>query len=111
MVKRPWGSFDVLLTETGYQVKRLQVDPGSRISLQLHNHRSEHWVVVEGIATVTIGEDEFQVLPGQSVDIHTGVKHRLANTTNNPLTVIEVQRGSYLSEDDIVRFDDDWFRS
>ena len=105
---RPWGWFESLIVAPGYQVKRLHVDPGARLSLQSHQHRSEHWVVVAGTATVVINEREKQVNTNESVYINVGDKHRLANDTDQPLVVIEVQTGSYLGEDDIVRYQDDF---
>ena len=107
---RPWGWFESLIVAPGYQVKRLHVDPGARLSLQSHQHRSEHWVVVAGTATVVINEREKQVNTNESVYINVGDKHRLANDTDQPLVVIEVQTGSYLGEDDIVRYQDDFSR-
>lgn len=108
---RPWGWFDCLVIVPGYQVKRLHVEPGMRLSLQSHKHRSEHWVVVDGTATVVLDDEELLVEPNQSVYIHAGQKHRLSNMTKSPLTVIEVQVGSYLGEDDILRYGDDFNRT
>ena len=103
---RPWGWFESLATMPGYQVKRLHVYPGATLSLQSHEHRSEHWVVVDGTATIQIEDDIKSVTTNESVYIHVGQKHRLANDTDAPLTVIEVQTGSYLGEDDIIRYED-----
>ena len=103
---RPWGWFESLVLGERFQVKRICVKPGASLSLQSHNHRSEHWVVVEGTATVTIGEEIMSITEGQSVFVPLGVKHRMANTGISPMILIEVQIGSYLGEDDIVRFDD-----
>ncbi|MDB2390492.1 mannose-1-phosphate guanylyltransferase/mannose-6-phosphate isomerase [Alphaproteobacteria bacterium] len=103
---RPWGWFESLANMQGYQVKRLHVYPGAALSLQSHEHRSEHWVVVDGIATIQIEDDIKDVATNESVYIHVGQKHRLANDTDAPLTVIEVQTGSYLGEDDIIRYED-----
>ncbi|MGB2192421.1 MAG: cupin domain-containing protein, partial [Luminiphilus sp.] len=89
-----------------FQVKRLTVTPGQTLSLQLHHHRAEHWVVVSGEAEVTRDEEQLTLSPDQSTYIPIGMKHRLANRGTAPLEVIEVQSGSYLGEDDIVRFDD-----
>jgi mannose-1-phosphate guanylyltransferase/mannose-6-phosphate isomerase len=108
---RPWGWFESLTITDGYQVKRLHVYPGNRLSLQSHRHRSEHWVVVIGTATVTLEEDTFEIEENCSIYIGSGKRHRLANDTDSMLTVIEVQTGSYLGEDDIVRYDDDFDRS
>ncbi len=109
-VYRPWGSFTVLEEDQGYKIKRLEVKPGARLSLQLHNHRSEHWVVVSGVARVTCGERVYDVKANESTYIPMGTRHRIENPGNQPLQIIEVQNGSYLGEDDIVRFDDDYGR-
>jgi mannose-6-phosphate isomerase-like protein (cupin superfamily) len=108
--KRPWGEFYNLYEAVGVKVKRLIVSPKNRLSLQSHQKRDEHWVVVKGVATVTCGESTFTLNEGQSVDIYIGVKHRLANRGTENLEIIEVQRGNYLGEDDIVRYDDDFKR-
>lgn len=105
-VFRPWGSYESLVIGEQFQVKRLTVTPGQTLSLQLHHHRAEHWVVVSGEAEVTRGEEQLTLGPDQSTYIPIGMKHRLANRGAVPLEVIEVQSGSYLGEDDIVRFDD-----
>jgi mannose-1-phosphate guanylyltransferase/mannose-6-phosphate isomerase len=105
-VYRPWGSYEGLAEETGFQVKRIIVKPGAALSLQLHHKRAEHWIVVRGTATVTCGDRVFDLLENQSTYIPVETKHRLANNTSEPITLIEVQCGSYLGEDDIVRFDD-----
>ena len=89
-----------------YKIKRIAVDPGAKLSLQLHHHRSEHWVVVKGTAKVTCGDKTFLVQVNESTYISAGQKHRLENAGNISLELIEVQNGSYLGEDDIVRFDD-----
>lgn len=109
-VYRPWGSYDGLEQGPGYQVKRLMLKPGAAISLQLHHHRSEHWIIVAGQAQVTRGEDVFELSANESTYIPAGVKHRLENIGTSPLRVIEVQSGSYLGEDDIIRFDDRYGR-
>ena len=105
-VFRPWGSYESLVIGEQFQVKRLTVTPGQTLSLQLHHHRAEHWVVVSGEAEITRGEEQLTLGPDQSTYIPIGMKHRLANRGAEPLEVIEVQSGSYLGEDDIVRFDD-----
>jgi mannose-1-phosphate guanylyltransferase/mannose-6-phosphate isomerase len=105
-VYRPWGYYESLDDGDRYQVKRLMVKPGGKLSLQLHRRRSEHWVVVSGIARVTRGEDVFDLLPDQSTYLPIGTKHRLENVTDEPVYMIEVQSGDYLGEDDIERFDD-----
>lgn len=103
---RPWGWFESLINMPGYQVKRLYVYPEAELSLQSHQHRSEHWVVVYGTATVIRDEETITLETNASVYINTGQKHRLSNNTSDYLVVIEVQTGSYLGEDDIVRYDD-----
>ncbi len=105
-VHRPWGWFDSLWQAAGYQVKHLMVAPGASISLQLHHHRSEHWVVLRGQARVTRGQDVFMLEPGQSTFIPVETRHRLENQGPEELHVVEVQLGDYLGEDDIVRFED-----
>jgi mannose-1-phosphate guanylyltransferase/mannose-6-phosphate isomerase len=105
-VFRPWGSYESLVVGEQFQVKRLTVTPGHTLSLQLHHHRAEHWIVVSGEAEITRGEEQLTLGPDQSTYIPIGMKHRLANRGTAPLEVIEVQSGSYLGEDDIVRFDD-----
>lgn len=109
-VYRPWGSFTSLETGEGYQVKRLTVEPGRRLSLQSHRHRSENWVIVRGEALVTVGEKELPLRKGETVFIPAGARHRLENRSDGLLEVIEVQNGSYLGEDDIVRYEDDFGR-
>lgn len=109
-VYRPWGSYESLDAGDNFQVKRLTVKPGKKLSLQMHHHRAEHWVVVSGVATVTRGEEVYKLNQNESTFIPLGEKHRLENTGNELLEVIEVQSGSYLGEDDIVRFDDDFGR-
>jgi len=109
-VYRPWGSYTVLEEQPRFQIKRLTVKPGVKLSLQMHYHRSEHWVVVSGTAKVTCGEEIFLVHENESTYISAGKKHRLENPGTIDLELIEVQNGSYLGEDDIVRFDDDFGR-
>lgn len=110
-VYRPWGAYDSVDTGETFQVKRLTINPGKKLSLQLHHKRAEHWVVVKGIATVTKGEEQFLLHENESTYIPLGMKHRLENASENILEIIEVQSGSYLGEDDIVRFDDDFGRN
>ena len=105
-VYRPWGSYESLVVGKKFQVKRLTVTPGETLSLQLHHHRAEHWVVVAGQAEIIRGEEQLTLGPDESTYIPIGMRHRLANRGEQPLEVIEVQSGSYLGEDDIVRFDD-----
>jgi len=109
-VHRPWGSYEPLDAGERYQVKRLTVKPGAELSLQMHHHRAEHWVVVRGTARVVRGEEEFLLTENESTYIPIGTRHRLANPGTVPLEVIEVQSGSYLGEDDIVRFEDRYDR-
>lgn len=109
-VYRPWGSYTILEEQTAFKIKRITVNPGVKLSLQMHHHRSEHWVVVRGTAKVTCGDKVFLVLENQSTYIPCGERHRLENPGVIPLELIEVQNGSYLGEDDIVRFDDDFGR-
>jgi len=105
-VFRPWGWYDTIETGEHFQVKKLHVDPGAKLSLQLHYKRAEHWVVIKGIATVTNGEKIITLTEGQSTYIPISVKHSLENLESKPLEIIEVQSGSYLGEDDIIRFED-----
>jgi mannose-1-phosphate guanylyltransferase / mannose-6-phosphate isomerase len=111
VVHRPWGQFEVLAKGPAYQIKRITLRPGAMISMQLHRHRTEHWVVLTGVADVTLGEEVKRMLPQQSTMVHVGVKHRLANPGPELLELLEVQWGSYLGEDDIVRFEDLYDRS
>ncbi|GAB4184641.1 MAG: mannose-1-phosphate guanylyltransferase/mannose-6-phosphate isomerase [Thalassobaculales bacterium] len=110
VVFRPWGQFRSIDSGPGYQVKRLVVQPGGRLSLQLHHRRTEHWVVVDGLARVTTGQLVRVLEPGQSVMVPRGTPHRLENAGAAPLVLIEVQSGDYLGEDDIVRLDDAYGR-
>lgn len=110
-VQRPWGSYTLLEDEhSGCKIKRITVIPGGKLSLQSHQHRSEHWVVVSGIATVTRGEEMFTVAKNESTYISIGTKHRLENRGELPLHIIEVQVGEYVEEDDIQRYDDHYGR-
>jgi mannose-1-phosphate guanylyltransferase/mannose-6-phosphate isomerase len=109
-VFRPWGSYDSVENGERFQVKRLKVKPGATLSLQMHHHRAEHWIVVSGTARITRGEEVFLLEENQSTYIPIGVKHRIENPGMIPLHIIEVQSGSYLGEDDIVRFDDRYGR-
>jgi len=108
---RPWGSWEVLDEGAGYKVKRIHVTPGCRLSYQRHEHRSEHWVVLTGVATVVIDGDVSVAYAGQTVDVPQGAMHRLGNAHAAELVIIEVQRGHYTGEDDIVRLEDDYGRS
>jgi mannose-6-phosphate isomerase len=108
--QRPWGSWHVLDVNEGYKIKRIHVNPGCRLSYQTHEHRSEHWVVISGTAWCTIDDTLEIVGPGESLDVAQGAKHRLANVGVEELVIIEVQRGAYTGEDDIVRLEDDYGR-
>lgn len=110
-VHRPWGTYTVLGEGQGFKIKRIEVKPGGRLSLQMHQHRSEHWIVVSGIAKVINGLREFTVKTNESTYIPAGHKHRLENQQNELLVMIEVQSGGYLGEDDIVRFEDQYGRA
>jgi len=110
-VQRPWGSYDSIDMDDGFQVKRIVVNPGASLSLQKHYHRAEHWIVVSGTAEVTCGEKVFIVEKNQSTYIPLGEKHRLRNPGKIPLKLVEVQSGDYLGEDDIVRFEDNYGRT
>jgi mannose-1-phosphate guanylyltransferase/mannose-6-phosphate isomerase len=109
-VYRPWGSYDSIDNGHRYQVKRLTIKPGAQLSLQLHHHRAEHWIVVSGTALITLGEKQFMLQENQSTYIPIGEKHRIENPGKVPLHIIEVQSGGYLGEDDIVRFEDRYGR-
>ena len=107
---RPWGTYTVLEDSIGYKIKRIEVKPNKRLSLQKHLHRNEHWIVVSGTATVTVGEKNFTVSPNESTYIKAGELHRLANDGKIPLIIIEAQVGEYTGEDDIIRIEDDFKR-
>lgn len=108
---RPWGAFHILDEKPGFKVKRLCVTPSGRLSLQSHLHRSEHWTVVNGTATVTVNDSVVTLERGASIDIPLGARHRLENFGSDLVEVIEVQFGGYLGEDDIVRYEDVYNRS
>lgn len=110
-VFRPWGSYETLILSERFQVKRIVVNPGAKLSLQMHHHRAEHWIVVKGTAEVTCEDRVFMLAEDESTYIPLGHKHRLANPGKIPLELIEVQSGTYLGEDDIVRFDDTYGRA
>lgn len=109
--QRPWGTFTVLDEGDGFKVKRIEVFPGKRLSYQKHSQRAEHWVVVQGTAKVTLDDREIMVGTGQAIDIAVGSAHRVENPGEAALVFIEVQRGNYLGEDDIVRLQDDFGRA
>ena len=108
--QRPWGSWQVVAVNDGYKIKRIHVNPGCRLSYQTHRHRSEHWIVVSGVATCTIDDELVIVGPGQSLDVAQTAKHRLSNEGREELVIVEVQLGAYTGEDDIVRLEDDYGR-
>ncbi len=108
--RRPWGHFEVLAEGPGYKVKRIVVEPGMRLSLQKHFHRSEHWVVASGTGVITRDGRDFSLSPAESIDIPGGAAHRAANPGIEPLVIVELQRGGYLGEDDILRLEDDFGR-
>jgi mannose-6-phosphate isomerase len=109
--QRPWGSFTVLDEGNHFKVKRIEVLPGKRLSYQKHSQRAEHWVVVQGTAKVTLDDREIIVTSGETIDIAIGAAHRVENPGTDTLVFIEVQRGSYLGEDDIIRLQDDFGRA
>ena len=108
--RRPWGWFESLASGDSFQVKRIFVNQGQALSLQSHRHRAEHWIVVAGTATVTIGHEVRQLVANESVYVPLGAVHRLENRGHTPVELIEVQTGTYLGEDDIVRFEDTYGR-
>ena len=109
--ERPWGAWHVLDEGDGYKVKRIEVRPHCRLSYQTHAHRSEHWIVVSGIATCVINGDTAVASAGETVSIEAGDAHRICNEHDDLLVIIEIQRGSYTGEDDIVRLEDDYGRT
>lgn len=108
--RRPWGYYEVLSDSPDHKVKRIVVRPGMRLSLQRHNHRSEHWIVISGTPTAAVEGREIPLKLGESVHIPVGAKHRLSNLGTDDVVLIEVQIGSYFGEDDIERFEDDFGR-
>jgi mannose-6-phosphate isomerase len=109
--RRPWGSYTVLEEGRTFKVKRIEVLPGKRLSYQKHAQRAEHWVVVEGTAKVTLDDREITIRTGEAIDIPIGSAHRVENPGDEDLIFIEIQRGTYLGEDDIVRLEDDFGRT
>ncbi len=109
--RRPWGSYTVLEEGRTFKVKRIEVLPGKRLSYQKHAQRAEHWFVVEGTAKVTLDDRDVMIRAGEAIDIPIGSAHRVENPGNEDLIFIEVQRGNYLGEDDIVRLEDDFGRT
>ena len=108
--ERPWGKFFVLHDENSYKLKRIEVNPGGRLSYQYHHKRSEVWTIVEGVGRITLDGEVKDYKVGEVAQIPQGVKHRIENATNEPCVFIEVQHGSYFGEDDIVRLEDDYER-
>jgi mannose-6-phosphate isomerase-like protein (cupin superfamily) len=108
--ERPWGNYTVLHTDEKFQVKKLVVNPGKRISLQSHKFRAEHWFIVSGLGTAELDGSHIGVSPGDSIDVPIGSKHRISCGESGPLVFIEVQTGTSFSEDDIFRFEDDFGR-
>ena len=109
--ERPWGRFYVLHDQPTYKLKRIEVDPGERLSYQYHHKRSESWTIVKGIGSITLDGNVKDYKQGETILIPQGVKHRIENKTNKTIVFIEVQTGSYFGEDDIVRIEDDYNRS
>ncbi|MGH2365231.1 MAG: phosphomannose isomerase type II C-terminal cupin domain [Chloroflexota bacterium] len=109
--RRPWGAFTVLDEGAEYKVKRLEVDPGKRLSYQKHHRRTEHWMIVAGVGKVTLDGRERLLHTGETVDVELEQAHRMENPGIDPLVFIEIQRGDYLGEDDIVRLEDDFGRT
>ena len=109
--ERPWGHYLVLSEDSGYKVKQFVVHPGSRLSLQRHKKRSEHWFVVQGAARVTLDAETLRRAAGESIDIPLGAVHRVESLGPEELVIVEIQRGDYVGEDDIERFEDDFGRA
>jgi mannose-6-phosphate isomerase len=109
--RRPWGEYWVLEDAEGWKVKRIDVLPGKRLSYQKHARRAEHWMIVRGTARVTLDGEELDRGPGEVVDVPVGTAHRIENRGREVLTFIEIQRGDYFGEDDIVRLEDDFGRT
>ena len=108
--ERPWGSWHVIDVAEGYKIKRIHVRPGCRLSLQSHVHRSEHWVVIQGVATCVVDGESISVNEGESIDVPKQARHRLGNDGDVELVIVEVQLGTYTGEDDISRHEDDYGR-
>ena len=108
--KRPWGEWKVVSVGKQYVVKRIIINPKSSLSLQMHHHRAEHWVIAQGTAMVTVGENRFEVKAGKAVDIPKKTKHRIENLTDKPVEFVEIQMGKILNEEDIVRYKDAYGR-
>ncbi len=108
---RPWGTWEVVDVGENYIVKKICVNPGQTLSLQMHHHRDEHWIITSGQATITLGEKQFDASENTPVFIKAGQKHRIANKTEQPVIFIEIQTGNTLDENDIVRFEDQYGRT
>jgi mannose-6-phosphate isomerase len=108
--QRPWGFVEVLADEPDHRVTRLTINPGGRLSLQRHQRRLEHWYVIKGFGTATLGDKKVKLAPGVSVDVPVKTVHRIESTGSEPFVMIEIQRGEYFGEDDIERFEDDYGR-
>ena len=108
--ERPWGKYYVLADEPHYKLKRIEVNPGHRLSYQFHHHRQEFWTIVEGEAVITLDGEEISIQYGESIHIPLGAKHRIENRSSKLVVFIEVQTGTYFGEDDIVRLEDDYER-
>jgi mannose-6-phosphate isomerase len=108
--ERPWGAWFVLDEGPGYKVKRIEVAPGHRLSYQTHAHRSEHWLVVQGVATFVVDGVTTMAGPGEHVDVEQGAAHRIGNDGEETVIIIEIQKGAYTGEDDIQRLEDDYSR-
>ncbi len=111
IVTRPWGTYQTIHQEKHFLVKKITVNPGQKLSLQLHHHRAEHWTVVKGVVTVTRGDETFDLKRDQSIYIPLEAKHRMANKTDEVVEIVEVQVGDDLREEDIVRLQDDYGRA
>jgi len=109
--ERPWGNYEILKKENGFWVKRIEVNPGQRLSLQKHHKRTETWVIVEGNGIVQLGNKEIEVKRGSNINVKVEEAHRITNKGNTPVVFIEIAFGSYLEEDDIVRIEDDYNRT
>ena len=108
--ERPWGKYFVLADEPNYKLKRIEVNPGQRLSYQYHHKRQEQWTIIEGNPTIILDDEVIELSYGKSIFIPVGAKHRIMNLTDNPVVLIEVQTGSYFGEDDIIRLEDDYSR-
>ena len=108
--ERPWGKYFVLADESNYKLKRIEVNPGQKLSYQYHHKRQEQWTIIEGDATVILDDKELHLSYGESISIPLGSKHRMMNLTEKPVVFIEVQTGTYFGEDDIVRLEDEYDR-